>query len=173
MDLFFRPGVVFARCKVPTFHLACSFLFGLVLGCVSFFITSDSFLLWMRGADYRCMSIVGLLLVLLLPFLSSAFAVYIHQRWLLFPISFLKAFSFAFLYTGFGCAYPGSGWLIRYFVMFSDILTLPLLWLFWIRTLRGSDRLFSKETVLTLAVAVCVGYFDFTIVSPFAAQLIL
>lgn len=172
MDLFFRPSIPAFDCKDSSFHLACSFLLGLVFGgCISC-LTSDSFLTLMRAADFHCMSIVSLLSVLLLPYLFSAFAVYIHQSWLLIPISFLKAFFFAYLYVGLTLSFGSAGWLTRNLLMFSDIFTLPVLWWLWLNLDSGKNTSFPRIITASVSAASAVGCFDFLIVAPYAAQLI-
>jgi len=172
MDLFFRPGFVAPRCKETVFSLACFYFVGLILGGCMFYVAGDSFRSLMRAADYSRMSIVCLLPVLLLPFLFSAFAVYIHQSWLLAPICFLKAFFFAFVYVGFSVSFADAGWLVRFFLMFSDIATLPLLWLFWLRVLSEDFRFRSGAVLGIFTAAAAIGCFDFMVVSPYGAQFI-
>lgn len=172
MDLFFRPGVTCPRCKESVLSLASSYFAGLILGGCMFYAAGGSFFSLMRAGDYSRMSIVCLLAVLFLPFLFSAFAVYIHQSWLLMPICFLKAFIFAFVYVGISVSFADTGWLVRFFLMFSDIATLPLLWLFWLYLLSDKFR-FRSGTVLYIILAVAaVGCFDYTVVSSYWAQFI-
>lgn len=172
MDLFFRHKIPACGCKESIFRLACSFLLGLLSGGCIFTLTSDSFSSLMRGAAFGSMSIISLLSVLLLPFLFSAFAVYVRQSWLLMPISFLKAFFFSFLYVGLSCTFGGAGWLVRTMLMFSDILTLPVLWWFWLKLLQWEGQGFYRQFLLPMAVEIAIACFDFSMVSPWAAQLI-
>ena len=172
MDLFFRPKIMASSCKEAVFSLACSYLLGLILGGCMFNVAGDSFSSLMRVGDFSHMSIIRLLPVLLLPFLFSAFAVYIHQNWLLPPICFLKAFFFAFVYVGFSVSFADAGWLVRLLLMFGDIATLPLLWLFWLHILSGECRLHSGAFFVIFVAVAAVGCFDVSVVSPFGAQFI-
>lgn len=69
-------------------------------------------------------------------------------------------------------AYGSAGWLVRWLLMFSDILTLPLLCLFWLRAFsheRSQSLCFAAAVGV---IAVFIGSLDYTVVSPFAAMLI-
>ena len=56
-------------------------------------------------------SIFGLLTSVLLPFLFSAFAVYISVPKFLCVVSFLKAFLLAYVSSAVNAAFDGAGWL--------------------------------------------------------------
>lgn len=172
MDLFFRLFWPDHRCRQPVAALACSFTLGLILGACFSVSASETLTPTMRAAATGCVSIPGLLSAMLLPFLFSAFAVYISNQWLLFPIAFCKAFLFAFLSVGLMGAFGSAGWLIRLLLMFGDILSMPLLWWFWIRSLTTRRGPALRCLVPVIALLLAVGSFDYCVISPFAAGLI-
>lgn len=159
------------RCKVRPWILAFAFLIGLLLGSVFYFSAEIESVSWMRGAARSPVSIVGLLSVILLPFLFSAGAVFSSQFWLLIPIAFCKALSFVQVSLGISRAYGSAGWLMRFLVMFADSVFLPVLIFFWIRFGDGSRRMSYRTFFSFLAVAVCIGWFDSCVISPFLAGL--
>ena len=157
--------------RAPLVLLALAFLAGLLVGC--FFHTPaelDS-VSWMRRVAEAPVSVVSLLSVTLLPFLFSAFAVYVSQYWLLVPIAFWKAMSFSRVACWITAAYGSAGWLMRFLLMFTDLFTLPLLVLFWLRYGGKGRRLTALSALLYCMVAVAIGSIDFWIISPFLAGL--
>ena len=157
--------------RPAVFLLALAFLSGLLVGCVIQLSAEFDSLSWMRGMADAPVTIVGLLSVVFLPFLFSAFAVYASQRWLLFPIAFCKALSFALAACGISIAYGSAGWLMRFLLMFTDILSLPLLAFFWLRYSGGGRRLSLYSVFTYFAAAACIGSIDFFVISPFLAGL--
>lgn len=172
LDRFLHLILPSRSCKEPSIYLACSFLTGLISGACIAAAASSSLFPTMRAATPGCVSISGLLLATLLPLLFSAFAVYIRQKWLLIPIAFSKAFLFAFLGVAFMSAFGSAGWLVRWLLMFSDILTLPLLCFFWLRAFSQERSQSLCFAVAVGVIAVFIGSLDYTVVSPFAAMLI-
>lgn len=153
------------RRKTNVLILAACFLAGLILGIRMSHRAEFSFSL-MHGALDRAVSIVHLLSVLLLPILFSALAVYFSKPRLLYGIAFLKAFVFAFVSAGVSAGFGNAGWLVRWLLMFSDSLSLPLLWLYWLRHIPGR-RVFQANDVLAIAGGIVLaGLLDQMLVMP-------
>lgn len=150
--------------------LAFALLGGLILGCVIYPSAEfDSSFLMCSAAD-SAVSIVGLLSVVLLPFLFSAVAVYISQPCLLLGIAFCKGLSFSLVSLGVMTAYGSAGWLMRSLLMFADILSLPMLVFFWIHY-GISGRITLRGILVCLAVCVFICSIDSWIIAPFLAGL--
>ena len=115
-------------------------------------------------------SIVSLLIVTLLPLLCSAFAVYISRSWLLFFIAFIKAFLLGFTALGIYAAFGSSGWVFRFFLMFSDLGMLPFLYLFWLQHLPGGCGICRRDSMFLLCGMAIAGI-DYAFISPFWAGL--
>lgn len=161
----------FSRKNIMVF-LALFWFLGLLSGAAFSAAASDSLVPLMRTAVNSRVSINGLLTAILLPFLLSAFAVMIHEPWLLLPVAFGKAFLVSFVGTGVLNAYGSAGWLIRWLLMFSDCCSLPVLFWYWIRQTTGRNRHFFPVTALVLLAAVLISSFDYCVVSPFLATVI-
>ena len=145
--------------------LAACFLAGFVLG-IRMSHGAELSVSLMRSALYGTVSIVGLLAVLLLPFLFSALAVYFSKSQLLYGIAFLKAFLFAFIATAVSSVFGNAGWLARFLILFSDSLNLPLLWLYWLRHIPGK-RAYQAADAMVLACCIClVGIADYILIMP-------
>ena len=159
------------RCKRMLLSLACAFIFGLISGVLISMSASGALDSTMRAAPFSCVSISGLLSAILLPFLLSAFAVYLSCPWLLLPIAFCKAFLITFLGLGVLDAFGSAGWLIRFLLMFGDVITLPLLWWYLYQViLRPASRV--RCTLVAAVFSLAVGGLDHYVISPFLANLI-
>lgn len=150
--------------------IAC-WLFGLSLAIILASVFEESFLLLMRTAVSVRVSIVGLFTVSYLPFLFSAFAVYIRKPKLIMIVLFIKAFMFVFCGLSCVAAFPSAGWLVRILLQFSDFLLLPALCLFALRQITGCGNL-KKDLSFCTALFVIAGSLDYCVVSPFLVMLI-
>lgn len=154
------------------FVLAFCWLAGLVCGILVCLSAGSSLSSWMRSTVFGSVSIVSLLFAAILPFLLSAFAVYISKPALLLVICFCKAFLFSFVSLGVYQAFGSAGWLIRLLLLFSDCMLIPLLFWYWHRHLMSKCSFCVWESVFVLALSVLIGSIDFSIISPFLVSLI-
>ena len=171
MVRFFRCHILQSTRRVSAIILAFALLSGFLIGgyCTGY---ADSLLLHlMRTAAFSRVSIVHLMPVLLLPFVFSAFAVYIGQRWLIFPIAFIKAFLLAYLTGAIRIFYPGSGVLLGVLLFFADYLIMPVLCWFWFHCFRGRKE-FPQICWCMLLLVLAIGYVDSYVVSPFLVSLL-
>lgn len=162
---------------LPSRRIFCHFLAlcwtaGLGCGVASWFLADDSISSLMRSSLDGSVSIVSLLCVTGLPFLLSAFAVFLSGNRLLWGIAFGKGFLFSFVSMGtlasFGCA----GWLLQLLLCFSDLVSLPILYWFWIRSSRIRGEGMGCCTLLTAALLFLIGSMDYCLVVPYLADLI-
>lgn len=165
MARFLHRYFICLRRNAGVAFLAACFLSGLFFGVWMSYGVEFSVSL-MRGVMDSAVSIVSLLGVLLLPLLFSALAVYFSKpRWL-FGIAFLKAFSFAFVSAGICTGFGSAGWLVRSLILFSDGLSLPLLWLYWLRHIPGR-RTFQAADVMVIAGCIgSIGLLDQFLIIP-------
>lgn len=161
-----------ARRKGSRMLLAFSWLAGLFSGLAAGISAGGSLVSMMRGALVGSVSIVGLLCASVLPFLFSAFAVFLSQPKLLLPVAFAKAFLLSFVGLGVQQAFGCAGWLVRRLLCFSSCAASPVLYLYWLRHISGGRRFSAPEAVLTFSLCLLAGSIDFSIVAPFLARLI-
>ena len=147
-------------------------LSGLASGAAASIYAGDSLVSMMRAASVGCVSISGLLSVLVLPLLFSAFAVYIRQIRLLFPIIFIKAFSFSFVSMALDSSFGSAGWLMRILLPFGTSVSLPVLWWFWNRSITSRQNQVLTDFVAALSVISVAAAFDYWLIVPFLADLI-
>lgn len=158
--------------RIPLIALVVCFCSGMQLGRYYASCENETYFLLMRMAPMCPVSIVGLLSVTFLPFLLSAFAVYFSHAQFLLPICFAKAFLFSCCAYSATCAFGSAGWLVRLFLQFTDIFTLPLLFWFWIRHKCAERNCFWQDIVLCGMFVTVVCVVDYCIVSPYLATLI-
>ncbi len=115
-------------------------------------------------------SVISLLATVLLPFLFAAFAASIHIPALIFAVGFGKAFSFSFVSMGCMQSFPGSGWLIRWLLCFSNAAALPVLFWFCCSCLHDKppkpERLIFFASLLLLTATA-----DYVYISSFLSEL--
>ena len=172
MDRFLNLSISFLHCKSKHKFFAFVWVSGLILGALTSVSADISLASTMRAALCGGMSIFGLLVVVLLTLFLSAYAVYFSQPVLLVSVVFLKAFLFAYTGAGLLTLYPSSGWLIRYLLMFSDTLMMPLLWWFWLCAESGERVALLHRTAFSTLVACSIGCVYYALIAPFLARLI-
>lgn len=158
--------------KLSIFFLAFIWLSGLLCGIGFSNLAGDSFLSLMRIAPSGSVSIVSLLCVSLLPFLFSAFAVYIHSFGVIAGLCFIKGCLFAFVSMGLFLAYDSAGWLLRLLMMFSDLCCLVPLWRCWLHILSRADHGSFRAVGICASIAASVVSLDYLYVLPLLAKLV-
>ena len=152
--------------------LAICWCFGFICGILAFFSAETFLLLQMHMSSFGSMSIVGLLCITLLPFLLSAYAVLISRPAWLFLICFCKAFFYSFVSILLMQCYGSAGWLIRVIFLFNDFLAVPVLYLFWLRSLSHcTPNRFLESTLFYIAILL-IGSIDYYVVFPLFAGLL-
>ena len=167
----FRQFLSFTKTYRSILLLILCLIFGISLAIILASGFEKSFLFLMRTAVSTRVSIVGLFTVSYLPFLFSAFAVYIHKPRLLLIVLIMK--SFLFVFCGLSCiaVFPSSGWMIRALLQFSDFLLLPALCWFDVRHMTGHGSL-QRDFSFCTALFLIAGSLDYCVVSPFLVMLI-
>ena len=152
--------------------LAFFWIVGLLTGILAVYLSGPSLSLLMRRTLDCSVSIARLLSAAFLPFILSALAVFLLARSLIFPIAFAKGFCVGYVSLGIVYTFGLSGLLFCYLLCFTDLLVLPLLWLFWLQCLNES-KISVFGVFLTISVLVfLIGSIDYRLISPFLADLI-
>lgn len=157
--------------KASTAFLAMCWLLGLLSGAVLSGMAEPAFTSMMRAAAESRVSIVRLLTVTVLPFLCSAFAVYLSRPWLLLPIAFCKGLTVSCTAFGITAVYGSAGWLIRGLTMFSSFCTVPVLVFYWLKHISGERRFSGVSLLLSLASVCLVCGIDYCYIAPILAKL--
>ena len=158
-----RPLSSLRRCKLLLF--TCWFA-GLILGIVYTYCTQP-FASLMRSAVSGSVSIVGLGAVLFLPYLLTVSTVCFFRSVCLIPIAFCKAFFYATCATGVALSFGGSGWLIRWLLLFSDTASLPVLYWMWLRSLEEHRNPRNQAFWVSAGALAIIGVTDYMVIAPF------
>lgn len=171
MARLFHGDLLYFRQSCRSTILALFWISGLIAGAAAYFFAGHFLSSLMHGILSGSVSIVSLLCVTVLPFLFSAFAVYICEPRLLYPICFGKAFLFSVVSMAVWISFGSAGWLVRWLLMFSDLVSLPLLYLFWLRHISGQRSFSGLEILLVASACMLIGSVDYCCISPFVAML--
>lgn len=165
---------------LPTFRggqrataaLALCWCLGLLSGVCLVPCVSKSLFSWMRLAARSRVSIVGLLCGNFLPFLISYLIFSFSIPRLIYAVCFFRAAGYGFCALGIRLGFGTAGWLIQPLLLFSDLLTMPVLLWFWLRNLDGSIQNRRRDFVLCGIAAAFAGAADFLLAAPFLSQLL-
>lgn len=170
MARFLRHDFSLWRRKDEPLFLAFGWFIGIVFGVSLSRYGSDISASLMRMVIRSPASIVSLTSVALFPFLISAFAVFISQHWLLPLIAAFKGICFSFVLSVAMQAYASASWLIYPLVAFSQVTTVPLLWIFWLRYC-ARDKSLSRTTLAYFLAVIGIVCIDVWVISPFLAKI--
>lgn len=160
------------ECNSVLLHLALCAVFGAIFGAL-FTATADPYyLLMMRSAASSPVSIVGLMVVALMPFLICLLAVSLTKPLLIYPICFCRIFLYSAGAQAIHLSFGSAGWLMGFLVQFSDFCLIPVLFFFAFRILAGKRRSFPRDAWICLGISVLIIVFDRCIISPFTVRLI-
>ena len=147
------------------------FFLGHLLGVWVSGTAGDFFVAQMQTAAASRVSIVGLLASAVVPFLFSAFVVYAGRPLFLIPIAFWKAFLYSYVGYRWWMAWGHAGWLVTGLVMFTGMLSMPVLFWYWMRYV-GGRKLEWNVFFLVLGCLVAIGIVDHQWIVPFLIGII-
>lgn len=143
-------------------------LTGLTCGMFLSLYAGTPILSMMRGILYDSVSIVSLVVTGLIPFLFTAYAVFISKPRLVLAVCFLKAYLLSFVSTEISAAFASAGWLVRSLILLHNSAVCVMLHLLWIRVLSG-----RKVHWFIISIGIVVAsVVSFYIISPLLACLI-
>lgn len=130
----------FCMRKGDKFLLAAFWAAGLSFGGVGFRYAGSTLVSQIPLAVVSQPSFFELLISPGLPFLFSAFAVYINAPWLMYGVCFLNAFSACYISCGVFSAFGTAGWLVRWLFLFSNLISGAVLYYYCHRHISGVRR---------------------------------
>ena len=155
--------------RKPYLLFAAVWIVGMALGTSLSAAASNSFSSVMRMAPQSPVSVVGLAVTVLLPFLLSAFAVYKDKPQALYVVCFIKIFHLMFSGFSIWSAFGSAGWLVRFLLQFSDICTTPILCWFSLNNIDGRKIRWQRDLLISAGIYMCVCCLDLLFISPFLA----
>ena len=156
MAWFLHPFDTFTLRRKRHILLALSWMLGLGLGALVFRYEKQHITALMPSVLCSQSSIIGLAASALLPFLLSAVAVYLSFPLFLIPICFSKAFLYAYISCGIYHFFCSAGWLIHGLLLFVDTLSIPVLYLYWLRHISGFRYFHPASTGIYFAALVLI-----------------
>ena len=157
---------VVARRGMPLL-LAICWIIGVVFGVFCYRNSPPEVTSLMHRTVSRPASIVGLLNTALIPFLLSALFVLFSAPFMIPGLCFVKAFLSSFVSMGIFEGICSGGWLLRYFLLFSDCVTLPLLFWYWLRSVSEPKiTVWLITTGVVMFVLALVTILDYRIIAP-------
>ena len=163
--------------KSVSFNPYCHFLnvfwiLGGILGCLFALHLTDGCRDLLMQSVLISADPIGLIAVVFLPLVLSGIAVYLSCRWLLIALSFFKAITFSFISVGLAVCLPASGWLVGFFLLFSDWCMLPILYWFWLRVLSDNSTSWTRDIILPAAAGVIIYALDLRVISAFFTEIL-
>ena len=158
-----------ARCNFRVCLLAFLWLVSIVLGA-SIAIYSTVFSSLMRMCISTHVSIVGLVVILFLPFVITVFSIYYNKPVIIYCLSTIKAFYFGVSLALIHNAFRNGCWLLLPLALFSTLVGNIFLLHLWIKYI-GEDKQFTfKNAIVTFTGILTTGIIDYFIISPFLAE---
>ena len=168
--IFHSENFMFLR-RGSTVVLAVFFLVGFILGFFPFFLSESASFSLMRRSVFESVSIVGFFLFLL-PFLISVLAVIFSAHSLLYFICLLKAFLFSYISFGLIISFREIGWFIRIFILFGDIIALPVLYLFWHQYISGKLMLSFSSGIAFFSIICLIWSIQMRFIIPLITEIL-
>ena len=165
MARFFHSVVSFCIRKWNKLFLALLWVAGLIAGGFVFRYTGSNLASQMPLAVASQPSIFSLLMSSLLPFLFSAYAVYIGLPRILYGIGFLKAFGLGYLSNSVVYAFGSGGWLVRWLFLFTDISAAAVLYCYCHRHISGVRNMSAGSFSAYAGIIAAVSFLDYGVIS--------
>ena len=162
----------FSQPELPVIALVVFWVSGLFAGLYTVSDLPGSVLPLVHSILYRPTSIAGIILVQLFPLFLSLIACRLHRPYLIIPVAFFKAFSFAYCAFGIILAFGDAGWMMRWLFLFSDsIMVVFLLW-FWIRSFSENRKFWIIDLIICLSASTFLFVVDYFAILPLSINLV-
>ena len=163
-----RLSLSFNTRKEMSTVLAVCWYSGILCGIIYFSVCDTGVISLMHRIASCSASIVGLLSVSFIPFLLTSFFLAISKIWVVFGVCFIKSFLFSFVSIGCLTTFGSGGWLLRYFLLFSDCVVLPALFWYCMRFISAPVRVCWMITTITFVIVIVLfTVLDYRIIAPF------
>lgn len=147
-------------------------MIGLSAGIYTASTLSLSTLSFIRLILYDRTSIAVLIVTRFLPFLAAFIVCLLSRPIFVIPITFIKAFSFAFSAFGIVLAFGNAGWMMRWLLMFSDSFSVLLLAWFSIRNLSDNQKSLIKDFAACFLATMFFCVFEYFAILPLSINFV-
>ena len=136
------------------------------------FQTSGSVFCTLMGRAFSgSVSIVGLLSILIFPFLITVLASVLRKSYPLYMMSFVNGFVYSICSLSVHSYFGSAGWLVHFLLMFSQTSNLVVLLSIWIRFVLNKRCVSLKTIIWGFVLCVVILVIDLQLISPFVALL--
>ena len=150
-----------------------AWIVGISAGMLTAIGIDDSILPVMRLAASCRVSIVVLFLMASIPFLITAFAVFIHQYPILLIICFVRSYGFGCLAWLIVRSFGSAAWLMQPMIQFSDGILLVVYVLYGLWHCSHWERNPKRPVLVCMFITAVVTIIDYLAVSPFLVSLLV
>ncbi len=157
-------------CRQNLCALALCAVSGAGLGALFAGASGDSYVLLMRMAASRPVSIFGSAVSVFLPFLISVFLITHSKPWLVYLICGIRFFLFSAAGFALARSFGSAGWLVRLLLQMPDLFLIPVL--IWFSLLSFAGKCTKRVMICCILLAAAIGMLDYCVISPFLANLI-
>ena len=157
----FQLSRVLNRLTSPSFLFCLVWSLGVFSGLYIISVTPISVLSLFRLFFSSSATLIGLFFAQLIPLLITCVACWLSKSLLIYPVAFIKAFTYSFCSMGIALIFGDAGWLVRLLILFPDFCTVCVLIWFWIRRLTNSEVSFGNDLIVSLLAIfiICIIYF--------------
>ena len=172
MKTYFISRDTYLYRRFPYFAFFIVLLTGSLLGVLCAKETGTLFTTWMRGCIASSVSIVSLVYSLLLPYLAVFLVAIYSNSFALFPICFIKMFSFSFVLMGLRLTFGSAGWLLCGLLMLSNSISVTFLISLCFRNIRSFCPSVYWDIGKRLICVLAISLLDYQFIAPILAQII-
>ena len=114
-----------------------------------------------------------LVYALLLPYLAVLLAAIYSKSSVLYPICFIKLFTFSFVLMGLRLAFGSAGWLVCGLLMFSDFISVLFLVSLCFHHIHGFLPSVYWDIGNRMIGIIAISLLEYYYIAPFLAQIIV
>ena len=155
--------------KYAVFILAYSWIIGLLLGITVAKNVTISFPALTAASQNH--SFTSALIVIVFPYIVSVLLMYMGLAQFIPAVAFLKSFNFAYVSWILMRDFGSASWLIQFLMMFSDCVSLPLLWWLWCRSLKSGHTSPISSSVPIVTAVIIIAILEHRFISPILSLL--
>ena len=161
-----RQGKYISPCMIRVCFLAFLWISAMLAGVFVCSVDSKIHSL-MLVAPSCSLSIVGVLIITILPLAISIAGLYTKKFAILYIIYIIKSFSSGYLLFAIARVYGSAGWIVHLLLLFSENVTSFLILWITFRHVKGRSKTFFLDALICITISIAIGIIDYLFVAPF------
>ena len=142
-------------------------LLGLLSGGFLYCCSKPPVSSWMCSLLVQPVSIVGLVMVLFLPYFLTCLSFLINRPLILMTVCYIKAASYFYTLCVLYHLFDSAAWIIGVLSLFSDSLFMIVLFSFWLTGLKDRYISHTRAPLVCLFTGLLIAASDLYIISPY------